>query len=92
MHTHDLLVDECDQRHVVETLIKLLPKSDFVPSLDLVEEAVDSSDCLGFVITSEDHNLLGISYFQSEEKTDALATLPSSVDVVTHKQISLIFV
>ena len=42
------------------------------------------------MVSSENDYLLRISHFQGEQEADDLATLLTSVDVVSHKQISRI--
>ena len=58
MHTHDFFVDQSNQWHMIERVVESLPQRYFITSLDLVEEAVDPSDSLALVVTSEHHNLL----------------------------------
>ena len=70
---------------MVETSVEGLPKTNLVSSLDFVEEAIDSCDSLGLVVSSENDNLLWVSHFQSEQKADDFAGLATSVDVVTHE-------
>lgn len=61
VHTHDLLVDEGYQRHVVEAIPKGLPESDLVPSLNFVEESVNPGNGLTLVVTSQDDYLVRVS-------------------------------
>ena len=85
MHAHNFLVNKCNQRHMVEALIESLPESNFVSSLDFVEETVDSGNGLAFVVTSKNDDLLWIPNFKSEEETDDFAGLSTSIDVITHE-------
>ena len=85
MHAHNFLVNKCNQRHMVEALIESLPESNFVSSLDFVEETVDSGYGLAFVVTSKNDDLLWVSNFKSEEETDDFARLSTSIDVITHE-------
>jgi hypothetical protein len=70
---------------MVEALIESLPETNFVSSLDFVEETVDSGNGLAFVVTSKNDDLLWISNFKSEEETDDFAGLSASIDVITHE-------
>ena len=70
---------------MVEALIESLPESNFVSSLDFVEETVDSGYGLAFVVTSKNDDLLWVSNFKSEEETDDFARLSTSIDVITHE-------
>ena len=46
VHTHDLLVDQGYQWHVIKAIPELLPEWNLVPSLDLVEESINPGDGL----------------------------------------------
>jgi len=61
VHAHDLLVNQGDQGHVVEAVVKRLPQRYFVPPFDFVEESVDASDSLTLVVATQNDNLCGIS-------------------------------
>ena len=52
VHTHDLLVDQGYQRHVIKAIPECLPKGDLVSSLNLVEESIDPCDRLGLMVAS----------------------------------------
>lgn len=52
MHAHDLLIDEGNQRHVIECADKLLPQLDRVAAFALIIEAVDLGDVLALVIAA----------------------------------------
>lgn len=88
VHTHDLLVDESCKWHVVEAIPESLPQGDLVPSLDLIEEAVDPGDGLTLVVASQDDNLVRVFDLQGEKEADDLTALLSSVDIVAHEQVS----
>ena len=77
---------------MVETCVELLPETNFVSSFYFVEETVDSCDSLGFVVTSQNDNLIWVSDFQSEEEADDFAGLAATVYVITHEQVSLVFI
>jgi len=85
VHTHDLLVDQGYQRHVIKAIPECLPKSDLVSSLDLIEKSVDSGDGLGFVVASQNNDLSWVSHLKGEKKADDLATLLATVYVVSHE-------
>ena len=57
MHAHDLLVNECDEGHVVEAIVECLPEGELVPSLNLIKEAINAGDGLTFVVAAQ-HNYL----------------------------------
>lgn len=88
MHTHDLFVNKGYQRHVVETIPEGLPKGNFVSSLNFVEKSIDSGDSLGLMVTSQNHDLGWISDLKGKKEADNLATLLSTVDVISHEQVA----
>lgn len=91
VHAHDLFVNECNQWHVVETGIELLPKVNFVPSLDLVKESVDSCDCLALMVSSQDDHRFRITHLKGQQQAHHLTTLLAPVNVVTHEKVSCVF-
>ena len=52
---------------MVEAVTESLEQRYFVPSLDLVEETVDPSDCLAFMISSQDCDPIWKSDFQKNK-------------------------
>jgi hypothetical protein len=70
---------------VVENSVKLLPQPDLVSALNLVEEPINSGDCLAFVIASQNDNLKWIPDFEGKEQANDLAALLPSVDIVSHE-------
>lgn len=88
VHTHDLLVDQGYQGHVIKAIPECLPKSNLVSSLDLIEKSVDSGDGLRLVVASQNNDLSWVSHLKGEKKTDDLATLLATVHVVSHEQVA----
>jgi hypothetical protein len=43
------------------------------------------------MVATQYDNLLGVSDLKCEQKTDNFATLLSSVDIVSHEQVSCVF-
>lgn len=65
--TEDLIVDEGGEGEVIEKIGEILPNTCVsVFSETLVVEAINLSDLTGFVVTTEDSNSLGVSYFKSD--------------------------
>ena len=64
VHAHYLLVNKGYQWHMIEAVVKRLPKRDFIPSFDLIEKAIHSCNSLALVVTSQDGDLLRVSNFQ----------------------------
>ena len=88
MHAHDLLIYQCHERHVVETIVKRLPEADLVPPFDLIEKAINTRDSLTFVVASQDNDRLWVPNFECEQKAYDFTALLASVDVVTHEQVA----
>lgn len=57
VHAHDLFINKGHKGHVVEAIIKLLPQRNLVPSLNLIEEPIDPSDCLALVVAPKNDDL-----------------------------------
>lgn len=53
MHAQNFIINKCGNRHTVKNVLELLPKSDGVPVLALVVEAVDSIDLTALVISAQ---------------------------------------
>lgn len=77
---------------MIEALVKLLPKCDFVPPFDFVKESIDSCDGLALVVTPQDDDLTWISNLQSEQQTYDLAALTTSVHIITKEKVLKILV
>ena len=53
VHTHYFFIDQSYQRHMVEHIaVEVRPQFDVVSSFDLIEKAIDPSDCLAFMVAS----------------------------------------
>jgi hypothetical protein len=57
VHAHNLFIDQGYERHVVKAVVECLPKRNFVSSFDFIEESIDSSNCLTFMVSSEYYDL-----------------------------------
>jgi len=66
VHTHDLLVDQGYQGHVIKAIPECLPKGDLIPSLDFVEKSIDSGNSLRLMVTSQNNDLSGVSHLKGE--------------------------
>lgn len=88
MHAHDFLVDEGDEWHVVEAIVECLPEGELVPSLDLVEEAINAGDRLTFVVAAQHDYLFWEANLESKKEADDLAALLTSVDVITEEEVT----
>lgn len=90
MHAHDFLVDEGNKRHVIEAVVERLPQRKLVPSLDLVEEAINAGDRLALVVAAQDDDLLREADLEREKEANDFATLLASVDIVAQEQVTQI--
>lgn len=64
VETEDLVVDEGGEGKVVEEIGKVLPNICIsIFSEALVVKSINLSDLAGFVVTTEDGDSLGVSYF-----------------------------
>jgi hypothetical protein len=90
MHAHNFLIDQGHKRDMVKAVTESLEQRDLVPSLDLVEEAVDPCDSLTLMVSSQYNYLLWESHFKGEEEADDLAGLFTSIHVISHEEKSRI--
>jgi hypothetical protein len=63
VHAHNFLINQSHQRNVVEAVTEGLEQRDFIPSLNLIEKAIDPSDSLTLMVSSQDYYLLWKSHF-----------------------------
>ena len=91
MHAHNFLVNKGDQGHVIEAGVELLPKVNFVPSFDLIEEPINPGNGLALVITSEDDDRVWEANLQSQQEADYLTALLATVDIVSHEEVAGVF-
>ena len=73
---------------MVERVIEGLPKTNFITSLDLIEESVYSSDSLALVVTSKHYYLIGETNLEGVQEADDLARLLPSINIVSHEKIA----
>ena len=72
---------------VVEHVDELFPELDVVSTLALVQEPVDFSDILVFVVASQQMNSVGVLNLVSHQQTNTLNTLFSPIHIITKKQV-----
>lgn len=84
VETEDLIVDKGGKGEVVEEVGEVFPYIGIaILSKALIIEAVDLSDLAGFVVATENGDALGVSNFESNEKSDSLNGVVSSIDIIT---------
>ena len=91
MHTQNLFINKCNQRHVIKALVELLPQSYFVPSFYFIKEAINPSNSLSFMVTPEYYHLLWISNFKGKYETNYFGALSTSIDIVSHEKVLYLF-
>ncbi len=79
MHTHNLLIDKCTNRHNIKNVRKQLPKLEIILSfafvnknLTFVIKSINSIDTRALVIASEQEEILGEFDFIGENQRNAL--------------------
>ena len=87
MHAHYFFVDQCNEWHMIETVVERLPQGNLIPSLDLIKEPIHSCDGLTLVVSSKNNYLIGVPDFERKQQANDLARLLSSIYIVAHEQI-----
>lgn len=86
VEAEDLVVDECSERKIIEEICEVFPYVGIaVFSEAFIVEAINLGDLAGLMVTAEDCDALGISYFESNEEGDRLYRVVSSINVVAWK-------
>lgn len=55
---------------------------------DLIVETVDVGDVAGLVVSSEEHDHLGVFYFVEEEQKNGLDWVVAPVDIVSQEDVA----
>jgi len=91
MHAHDFFIDECNKWHIVKAVVKRLPHGNFIASLNFIKKSINSCNGLRFMVSTQNYDLQWISYFKCKQEADNFTALLSSIDVVSHEEVSGIF-
>ena len=85
----DFAFDDGTDTEVVEDLTAVLPGVDVaVLAHGLFVETVDRGDAACLVIASKKGDAVGVLELEAEEKLESFNTVPTTVDVVTHKDVA----
>ncbi len=87
MHAENFLIYNGGYRKAVETIGENFPDLDAVSSLAFIIEPIDSVYSRAFMVSSQQEEVFWIFDFVSEQKTDRLKTLPSSVYIISKEHI-----
>jgi hypothetical protein len=84
VEAEDLVVDKGSEGEVIEKVCEIFPYVGVtVFSETLIVEAIDLSDLTGFVVAAEDCDALRVSDFESNEESDCLDGIITSINIVT---------
>jgi len=72
VHTEDLLVNDCSNRHAIETVGECLPKPDVVTPLALIVKAIDAIDAGALVVPAQDEEVFGVFDLVRQEEANGL--------------------
>ena len=79
----DLVLDESGQGEKVKEVCEVLPHVGIaIFPKTLIVETVDLGDLSRFVVSSEDSDALGVSDFESDEKSDGFDRVVATVDII----------
>jgi hypothetical protein len=83
VEAEDLVVDKGSEGEVIEKVCEVFPYVGVtVLSETLVVKSIDLSDLAGFVVAAEDCDALGVSDFESNEESDCLNGIITSINIV----------
>ena len=83
VEAEDLVVDKGSKGEVVEKIGEVFPYIGIaILSEALVVEAIDLGDLAGFVVAAKDCDALGVPNFESNEESDRLHGIITSINVV----------
>ena len=83
VHCKDLFVNDSCDRQAIETISECLPQFYIVAPFAFVVKTIYSIDRCAFVVTAQDEEVLRILDLVSQEETNSLQRLFSSIDIVT---------
>ena len=88
MQTENRILDNGGKRQVIEELSEAFPhvRISVFPQT-LIVEAINLGDLPALMISSQDGQPVGISYFESYEEGDTLNRVVTTVHVVPHEQV-----
>lgn len=88
MHAQNAITDKGTHRQAVEAVREDLPQLDAVASLALIVKAVESINGVGFVISSQDEEVVWVLHLVGEKETDGLNALLATIHIVSRPVIS----
>ena len=88
MNAENLSVDDGAEREIVEDFRAVAPDGDgTVLAQTFVVEAVDLSDLSRLVITAYQHNSVGVTNFEGEEKQKRFHAVEPAIDEIAQKEV-----
>ena len=89
MQTEYFLIDNGSKSKIVEDFGAILPGICISILFDsLIIEPILVTNCSAFVISSQKSDMSRVFYFQSKQKLERLHRIISSIDIITHKDVS----
>jgi len=88
VEAEDLIIDEGGERKVIEEIGEVFPniRVAILPKTFIVE-SIDLCNLTRFVVATEDGNALGVSDFESNQESDCLYGIITSINIVTHEEV-----
>jgi hypothetical protein len=87
VHAQNFVVNESSNWHAVKNVLKFFPKSDTVPVLALVIEAVNAVNLTALVVTSEQEEVFLELDFVGQQQNYSFQRLFAAIDVVAQEKI-----
>jgi hypothetical protein len=87
MHTKDLFIHHRSHRKAIEAISECFPELDVISTFALVIEPINPINRCALVVASQDKEVLRVLHLVSQEKSNRLETLLTSVNIITQKEI-----
>jgi len=88
METEDLTVHQGSQRKIVKQIGEIFPNIGIaILPQTLVIKSIDLGDLSALMITTEDGDAAAKPHLESDEESDSLNTVVSSINIVSHEEI-----
>lgn len=92
MNTENFALDDGSDTEIIEDFGAIFPRiSISILSNGLIVETVHGGDLSGLVISSEKGDVSWVLQFQAQQKLESLNGVESSVDEITHEDVSSVW-
>ena len=87
VHAEDFVINQCCYGHAIEDVLELFPDANWVATLALVIETVDTVDLAALVVTSQQKEVLLELDLVGQQQDNGLKWVFAAIDVVAKEQV-----